>query len=152
MGSEDLAKMLTQLHAVGQLEIRFRRTAPPSSWSSMDGKPQLSEPQATGSSQPAKKPKATQLVELPFVSAAHLEDATCCICLEQMQMDVRVLKLPCKHHFHLDCGAQWLRQKGTCPLCVRPIIHPAGEPMCCEVRDAETFSESAGETTRLATV
>mmetsp|Transcript_15716 Transcript_15716/g.40483 ORF Transcript_15716/g.40483 Transcript_15716/m.40483 type:complete len:245 (-) Transcript_15716:58-792(-) len=135
--SESMSKMLTHLHSTGLIHISFRKPPPRSSVKRerqpllyhAAGDPHAPPPSEAGAPR-REQGTATQLVELPFVSAANLGDTTCCICMENMDPDVRVMQLPCKHHFHLECAAQWLRRKGACPLCIRPLVlEPVpGEP------------------------
>ncbi|XP_030523804.1 uncharacterized protein LOC115736310 [Rhodamnia argentea] len=42
----------------------------------------------------------------------------CAICLEDMNLcEVEVACTPCKHEFHEDCLARWLKISNLCPLC-----------------------------------
>lgn len=139
--SGSLSRMLTGLHTVGQVRVCFQRiedaafmadTKLEAGGGALPGRPSRpSEPRGHETSRSAQRgnvqqrlgaPKGTQLVELPFVSAAALRDPTCCICLEEMEADVRVMELPCMHHFHLECAANWLSHKGCCPLCLQPVV------------------------------
>ena len=48
----------------------------------------------------------------------HEGPAECCaICHDDMETDSKVVRLPCKHHFHGHCARRWLVQKARCPLC-----------------------------------
>lgn len=40
----------------------------------------------------------------------------CSICLESFEDTESVIRLPCGHIFHADCGYSWLRQARTCPI------------------------------------
>ena len=40
---------------------------------------------------------------------------TCCICLEQQNLDTVLIK--CGHFFHKKCINKWIEQKRTCPNC-----------------------------------
>eukprot|EP00928_Gymnodinium_smaydae_P017810 TRINITY_DN16806_c1_g3_i1.p1 TRINITY_DN16806_c1_g3~~TRINITY_DN16806_c1_g3_i1.p1 ORF type:complete len:235 (-),score=17.57 TRINITY_DN16806_c1_g3_i1:609-1259(-) len=45
---------------------------------------------------------------------AGTEDpATCCICLESIELDELVTQLTCKHCFHVDCASQWMSRCAT---------------------------------------
>lgn len=44
-------------------------------------------------------------------------DPACAICCEDHTPGKRLLQLPCKHLFCLDCGQEWLRRSCTCPVC-----------------------------------
>lgn len=41
----------------------------------------------------------------------------CSICQEAFEEGATVLKLPCRHIYHVDCVTHWLEQNHTCPLC-----------------------------------
>lgn len=42
----------------------------------------------------------------------------CSICLSEYQPKEILKTIPeCNHYFHIDCIDEWLRVKGTCPLC-----------------------------------
>ena len=45
------------------------------------------------------------------------EYGECSICLESMVPPVRVARLRCRHAFHEQCIAQWLKTSQTCPVC-----------------------------------
>jgi hypothetical protein len=47
----------------------------------------------------------------------------CTICHSSFAVGSEVYDIPCKHHFHLNCLAFWLRTSGTCPLC-RGLVIP----------------------------
>mmetsp|Transcript_44970 Transcript_44970/g.103994 ORF Transcript_44970/g.103994 Transcript_44970/m.103994 type:complete len:354 (-) Transcript_44970:260-1321(-) len=70
--------------------------------------------------EPQKPAREAVDEEAPQVQS---EENTCSICLEAMVGGDTVCTLPCRHVFHVDCGVNWLRLKGTCPLCKRGI-HP----------------------------
>ncbi|XP_044493795.1 putative RING-H2 finger protein ATL21A [Mangifera indica] len=45
-------------------------------------------------------------------------DTTCPICLSEYRCKDAIRCMPhCKHCFHADCIDEWLRMKGTCPVC-----------------------------------
>ena len=46
-------------------------------------------------------------------------DEECTICLEPMDRKIDVMKLKCKHEFHLDCIHEYFKIKMECPLCRR---------------------------------
>ncbi|GBG32061.1 RING-H2 finger protein ATL32 [Hondaea fermentalgiana] len=51
-------------------------------------------------------------------SAALSQDASCCICLEELCDSSEVIALPnCAHSLHLDCAARWYWLCDTCPQC-----------------------------------
>jgi len=42
----------------------------------------------------------------------------CCICYENYFIGQEILDLPkCGHSLHWNCGIQWLRKNGSCPMC-----------------------------------
>lgn len=46
------------------------------------------------------------------------EDAVCAICLSEYDVKEIVRCIPeCRHCFHADCIDEWLKMKGTCPVC-----------------------------------
>eukprot|EP00928_Gymnodinium_smaydae_P073745 TRINITY_DN5688_c0_g1_i1.p1 TRINITY_DN5688_c0_g1~~TRINITY_DN5688_c0_g1_i1.p1 ORF type:complete len:237 (+),score=15.84 TRINITY_DN5688_c0_g1_i1:70-711(+) len=59
-----------------------------------------------------------------FDGALDIEHlATCCICLEMMELNEVVTQLTCKHVYHTDCAAQWMlrcttshRGGSLCPM------------------------------------
>eukprot|EP00947_MAST-08B_sp_MAST-8B-sp1_P003472 g3472.t1 len=54
------------------------------------------------------------------------EPANCTICLEEITKGVAIRDFPCGHPFHLACIDRWLRQKHTCPSCLR-VVKRAGD-------------------------
>eukprot|EP00928_Gymnodinium_smaydae_P042441 TRINITY_DN28577_c0_g1_i1.p1 TRINITY_DN28577_c0_g1~~TRINITY_DN28577_c0_g1_i1.p1 ORF type:complete len:220 (-),score=9.70 TRINITY_DN28577_c0_g1_i1:299-958(-) len=62
-------------------------------------------------------------------------DATCCICLERIELNEVVTQLTCKHSFHTQCASQWMlrcarRRHGENNLC----------PMRCPITETHTSS------------
>lgn len=45
----------------------------------------------------------------------------CAICLQELMEGESVRILACEHTFHQQCCDEWLKVKGTCPLCIRVI-------------------------------
>ena len=42
----------------------------------------------------------------------------CCICQDELEADGKnVRTLDCKHQFHEDCIAQWIKMRNLCPVC-----------------------------------
>nr|CCA15223.1 conserved hypothetical protein [Albugo laibachii Nc14] len=41
----------------------------------------------------------------------------CAICLSDYECDESVLRLPCEHLFHKECGMRWLAEHNVCPTC-----------------------------------
>ncbi|XP_047328453.1 E3 ubiquitin-protein ligase SDIR1-like [Impatiens glandulifera] len=48
---------------------------------------------------------------------AMVDELTCSVCLEQVNIGENVRCLPCLHQFHAICIDPWLKQQGTCPVC-----------------------------------
>lgn len=46
---------------------------------------------------------------------------TCTICLAEYQEDEPLMLLACGHYYHQQCGANWLKRRKVCSLCLRPI-------------------------------
>ena len=53
---------------------------------------------------------------------ATLESCLVCQCPYEDGDTLR--RLPCNHHYHVDCVDQWLQMKNTCPVCKRSISTP----------------------------
>ena len=48
------------------------------------------------------------------------DNSVCTVCFETLdgsENEEDFLALPCKHHFHHSCAAQWLNRSFTCPRC-----------------------------------
>ncbi|KAM7252641.1 hypothetical protein ACFE04_008150 [Oxalis oulophora] len=63
-----------------------------------------------------------QGVEFTDDDSEKEEKDKCCICLEELVMEVDdkekiVRKTECSHLFHGDCLAKWLWRKSSCPMC-----------------------------------
>ena len=50
-----------------------------------------------------------------------LELPSCCICLSEIKLGKHSILLPCAHLFHYKCGANWLKDNSTCPMCRQEI-------------------------------
>lgn len=46
---------------------------------------------------------------------------TCAVCLSTFEEGAPLVSLPCHHEFHWDCGANWLAQNASCPVCRAPV-------------------------------
>ena len=51
----------------------------------------------------------------------NLELPSCCICLSEIKLGKHSILLPCAHLFHYKCGANWLKDNSTCPMCRQEI-------------------------------
>ena len=55
------------------------------------------------------------------------EDPTCCICLNEYELNQELRVLPCAHHFHKPCVDEWLVVNSTCPTCRMSIYENAAD-------------------------
>eukprot|EP00568_Trieres_chinensis_P004190 CAMPEP_0183298044 /NCGR_PEP_ID=MMETSP0160_2-20130417/5174_1 /TAXON_ID=2839 ORGANISM="Odontella Sinensis, Strain Grunow 1884" /NCGR_SAMPLE_ID=MMETSP0160_2 /ASSEMBLY_ACC=CAM_ASM_000250 /LENGTH=356 /DNA_ID=CAMNT_0025459987 /DNA_START=91 /DNA_END=1158 /DNA_ORIENTATION=+ len=50
---------------------------------------------------------------------------SCCICLTNLKIKSKVIKLVCGHQFHLKCESEWIRAKQSladrCPVCQKSL-------------------------------
>uniref|UniRef100_A0A6T8BWT1 RING-type domain-containing protein n=1 Tax=Prymnesium polylepis TaxID=72548 RepID=A0A6T8BWT1_9EUKA len=55
---------------------------------------------------------------------ASKEEPTCAICLENIRAQQNVTTLPCKHEYHRQCIAKWLKmaEAASCPQCKAPAL------------------------------
>lgn len=51
----------------------------------------------------------------------HFEQSKCTICLTDFALHDRLRLLPCSHVYHVDCVADWLAKRKTCPICLADI-------------------------------
>lgn len=87
--------------------------------------------QHSGSSAPGPASESA-ISALPKIqiSKEHLGEngvAECSICMDSVEIGTQVTELPCKHWFHEDCVAVWLREHDTCPQCRRGITPKEGD-------------------------
>ncbi|KAJ1277293.1 hypothetical protein BS78_05G284000 [Paspalum vaginatum] len=71
------------------------------------------------------------VVVCTYWKAEGWAEATCAVCLAELDDGVAVRVLPvCMHYFHAACVAEWLLAHQTCPLCRAPLDPPgvAGAP------------------------
>jgi hypothetical protein len=52
---------------------------------------------------------------------------SCTMCLNDFAAGEQLRALSCGHYFHLECLAEWLSHRRTCPLCQRWDSRPASE-------------------------
>lgn len=72
----------------------------------------------TSSQKSLKDELKSKLVLVPFDKDLASKDSQCCVCLGEFEMEEELNQVPsCKHVFHVDCIAPWLRSNSTCPLC-----------------------------------
>jgi hypothetical protein len=77
------------------------------------GGPFVPPPQATNRVPPASE-RVLRNLPVVCVRPEDLIDRAnreCCICLEAINVNDRVLRLPCAHHFHGPCIRDWVRPK-----------------------------------------
>lgn len=68
----------------------------------------------------------------------------CAICRCEWEAgSADVMKLPCGHEFHEDCGEHWLRDNDSCPCCKASI--EATQAQAEEAQEAEADEEAAAE-------
>jgi hypothetical protein len=60
-------------------------------------------------------------LEMHRSCCAGEEPESCAVCLNDLEDDDLVRRLPCGHGFHKACVDKWLRQNKTCPLCVQDV-------------------------------
>ena len=51
------------------------------------------------------------------------EEASCTICLDELNNGEPIVKLSCNHKFHENCAYSWLDKNNTCPMCRKIIIN-----------------------------
>lgn len=66
------------------------------------------------------KPKMPVIEYVPGEKIKE-EDANCTICLCPYNSMEKIRKLPCQHHFHMQCIDEWFGVDDVCPLCKKPI-------------------------------
>ncbi|CAL5218851.1 g582 [Coccomyxa viridis] len=49
------------------------------------------------------------------------EEEQCAVCRMEFEPDEEVALLPCKHLYHGECIAQWLKDRKACPICGREL-------------------------------
>jgi hypothetical protein len=50
------------------------------------------------------------------------EENDCSICMGKYKKNDDIRELACFHFYHKNCIDFWLREKLTCPLCIRPVV------------------------------
>lgn len=48
---------------------------------------------------------------------ANFSDNQCTICFEKYKLQIKCVKLPCNHIYHIKCINKWFKQKNSCPIC-----------------------------------
>lgn len=69
----------------------------------------------------------TALKEENRINETDIAGKQCPICLKEFQdAQKTVIKMPCAHHFHVECVEKWLKQTSTCPSCRHEL--PTDDP------------------------
>jgi len=50
------------------------------------------------------------------------ENATCSVCLSQLEDGEQAKTLGCKHVYHPECIDRWLERSRLCPVCKRDVL------------------------------
>ncbi|KVH98814.1 E3 ubiquitin-protein ligase ZNRF1-like [Cynara cardunculus var. scolymus] len=55
----------------------------------------------------------------PTLVRVNVEErlANCSVCLEELEVGSEAGRLPCNHHFHVDCINRWVTYHRSCPNC-----------------------------------
>jgi Ring finger domain len=104
---------------------RFRNNNINNIWNGPFGE---TPPPAANSNPPEHQQRAPPastraLRQLPTIRVAPEDlmdpnNRECCVCLDDHQLDEKVVRLPCAHIFHAECILDWLTQHScTCPVC-----------------------------------
>ncbi|GMI32752.1 hypothetical protein TrCOL_g5738 [Triparma columacea] len=56
-------------------------------------------------------------------------ESKCLVCQCSYEDGEKLIKLPCGHVFHEECGGEWLRRKDACPYCRVGIVEEEEEGM-----------------------
>ncbi|CAH2071272.1 unnamed protein product [Thlaspi arvense] len=74
----------------------------------------------------AVAPASDEAVENHFETVVVGNDeGVCVICMDTIRVEsgVAAARMPCSHVFHRNCGEEWLRSSGICPVC-RAVFPP----------------------------
>jgi len=56
------------------------------------------------------------------------ENSSCSVCQEEYKLGDKVRTLPCFHAYHLQCIDSWLKDKNSCPICLKPAVEKKKKP------------------------
>lgn len=73
--------------------------------------------EARGAEVFARLPRQTWSPALATKDSSHGNE--CALCLEEYQVEDKVVKFPCMHFFHEGCVQPWFKKSVLCPLCQR---------------------------------
>ncbi|XP_057488242.1 uncharacterized protein LOC130774235 [Actinidia eriantha] len=69
-------------------------------------------------SPPASKAVVENLPSVVLTREELLENkVVCAVCKDEISVEDKVTRLPCRHHYHDDCIVPWLCIRNTCPVC-----------------------------------
>ncbi|AES69216.1 putative aminoacyltransferase, E1 ubiquitin-activating enzyme [Medicago truncatula] len=51
------------------------------------------------------------------------EALMCSICLVELSVGSKAIRLPCSHIYHDECIMKWLDRSNTCPMCRQSVSH-----------------------------
>jgi len=79
---------------------------------------------------------SSKLLEDALPNSSHITNASCPICLENFEEDIRIKLLPCDHGFHKECIEPWIADhKDSCPICRQTVLDKLeevkNEKICC---------------------
>ena len=83
--------------------------------------------EARGAAGPSKGMSGQQLSALPQRSFLGPRDAlkggeaVCAICMSDYEVGESLSILSCLHTFHVECVSTWLKDKPSCPVCMRDV-------------------------------
>ncbi|XP_045216279.2 E3 ubiquitin-protein ligase RNF115-like [Mercenaria mercenaria] len=70
---------------------------------------------------PAQKEKIDGLPVVTITQTQVENVLQCSVCMDDFRVDEKVNKLPCDHHYHIECIVTWLKMHGTCPVCRKDL-------------------------------
>eukprot|EP00850_Spirogloea_muscicola_P021276 SM000243S08577 [mRNA] locus=s243:172804:175025:+ [translate_table: standard] len=114
----------------------------------LDGSPDALMPSSAppGASRPGERRTGSCM---PFASLVGM--GQCSICREALEVGARARMLPCRHLYHGECIALWLRRANTCPVCRHELpADDLGAELARLCRLAETGGGSSDSSRGLA--
>ncbi|EEF27812.1 zinc finger protein, putative [Ricinus communis] len=64
---------------------------------------------------PATKSSIEALERFVFDDVESSKD--CTICMDEIEVGMQAIRMPCSHYYHQDCIINWLQNSHFCPLC-----------------------------------
>ncbi|KAJ1912091.1 hypothetical protein H4219_005730 [Mycoemilia scoparia] len=77
---------------------------------------QMNAYDGSGGPPPASQDSINRLPRRKVNPEDVAKNAKCPVCLAELESGETVLEMPCKHLVHSDCGAEWFKEHGTCPI------------------------------------